>query len=161
MLVVCLVFVTADDLPPTPSYSQQTLNIGNFAPNSYASNAYDEQNAYTAQNAEYQIPNHNAAGQGQFDVNSIDLTDNRLHSNDDGHQIQSNGFHGGISNSDIEQHQSNAFDESHDYYNSHQPIHTQAETFPISKHVEFTRNVPYPVYKQIHVPGSFSLYVRF
>lgn len=35
-----------------------------------------------------------------------------------------------------------------------QVIHTQAEAIPISKHVEITKSVPYPVYKQLHVPGK-------
>lgn len=35
-----------------------------------------------------------------------------------------------------------------------QVIHTQQEAIPISKHVEITKTVPYPVYKQVHVPGK-------
>lgn len=32
------------------------------------------------------------------------------------------------------------------------------DTIPISKHVEITKNDPYPVLKQIHVPGEFPFY---
>lgn len=30
----------------------------------------------------------------------------------------------------------------------------QTDAIPISKHVEITKNVPYPIIKQVHVPGN-------
>lgn len=33
-------------------------------------------------------------------------------------------------------------------------VHTHEQAIPISKHVEVTKSVPYPVYKQLHVPGN-------
>lgn len=35
-----------------------------------------------------------------------------------------------------------------------QVVQTEAHAVPISKHVEITKHVPYPVYKQVHVPGK-------
>lgn len=162
MLLLCLtcVSVSAGDLSHVSSptaYSQQSFNIGNYAPSSYANSAYDEQNAYNTQDAGYQVQeiatNHvsNGAQQGHFDTGSVDWTH--------GGDAQSNDFHGGITYGyGTDQYQGNAFDATQghiDEYNSNQQtIHTQAETFPISKHVEITKNVPYPVYKQLHVPGN-------
>lgn len=163
MLLLCLtcVSVLAGDLSHVSSptaYSQQSFNIGNYAPSGYANTAYDDPNAYITQDAGYQVQeiatNHvsNAAQQGHFDTSSIDVTH-------DGY-APSNDFNGGITygyNTDQQQ-QSNAFDATQghidDYNSNQQTIHTQAETFPISKHVEITKNQPYPVYKQLHVPGN-------
>lgn len=42
--------------------------------------------------------------------------------------------------------------------NNNQQIHNaQTDPIPISKHVEITENVPYPIYKQVHVPGKKKL----
>lgn len=70
-------------------------------------------------------PSYGSALEGH-DVSSIDLTQQSLH-----------GYAGA----------------GHVEHN--QVIHTHAEAIPISKHVEITKHVPYPVYKQIHVPGNY------
>lgn len=173
MLGLAFQFVSADDssyqLPA--AYSQQSFNTGHYGgPSGYANGAYDERNGYITQGAEYQVQEiannqiGNVAQQSQFDGSSVDLTPNRQLTSGN---VPSDGLYGGISfDYDTEhQHQSNAFDAFHGHVDesnsSQQTIHTQAETFPISKHVEITKNVPYPVYKQLHVPGSCNRHFFF
>lgn len=143
------------------AYSQQVLDFVNSELNSYTNSARGRENIYNQQSAGYQAQeidvDHIEAStnipQSQYDDGPIDETQNSFP--DDSDQTN-DGLSFGY---DIEKHQSNAFDTIHEtngdiYDSTQQAIHTQAETFPISKHVEITKNVPYPVFKQLHVPGT-------
>lgn len=170
MLWLCLAIVSAGDLnhPSSTGFSQQSFNLDQYAAqNSYANTAYDERNANIVQGSGYQVQEigtdqiSGGSQQGQFDANAIDFTQNSVNVN--GNDFQSDDFHGGHNFAyDTDQRQSNVFDATQiqdvDYSSSQPAIHAQAETFPISKHVEITRNVPYPVYKQLHVPGSLAFH---
>lgn len=128
------------------AYSQQSINIGsygnsigNYGDQSGEQGGYDySQNGYQVQDLS---SNHigDTQGQygGQFEASAVDITDGGIQSN------YGNGF------------QANLLDNSGGYgHSGGQVIHTQAEAIPISKHVEITKSVPYPVYKQLHVPGD-------
>lgn len=162
MLLFCLSIVSAGDLNHLSStgFSQQSFNLGQYATqNSYANTAYDEQNDNIVQGVGYQMREigtdqiSGGSQREQFDGSAVDLTQNSVNGDD----FQSDIFHGG---------HNFGYDDAtqihDDNYSSSQPaIHAQAETFPISKHVEITRNVPYPVYKQLHIPGSLAFYETY
>lgn len=42
----------------------------------------------------------------------------------------------------------------------HHIYHSQAQAIPVSNHIEYTKHIPYPVYKQIHVPISKPVDVK-
>lgn len=124
------------------SYSNSYSNGQNQVPSSYGYSQADDLN-YRSNYYDSAYGQYNNDGPFQqitgrhFDASQVDITHESY-----GHSPS--GLSGGYGEAS----------EPHHIY------HNQAQAIPVSNHIEYTKHIPYPVYKQIHVPISKPVDVK-
>lgn len=89
----------------------------------------------------------------QFVPSAVDITHDSLNAGQNIHGGSGSGSGGDIQSGYGSIDYGNA-GYSQSNYEVAPAVHTHEQAIPIAKHVEITKSVPYPVYKQLHVPGN-------
>lgn len=141
----------------------------------YGNNDYSNANygygsgSYQVQEVASNSIGHTHSNAASFQPSAADLTHESLNAGAQSvHSVQSvHGGGGGIQSSyggdiqtgyggggDIQANYGGNVGYAQSNYEVAPAVHTHEQAIPISKHVEITKSVPYPVYKQLHVPGN-------